>query len=83
MVKKVSPESPATPESSALDLYSAGDPIPVPEVIESDADAAWALWEDSISPRSSEPDIAFENTVPADLPTVQPATSTNPPKPRP
>ena len=80
MVKKVIPKLPLKPEPSTIHLYSANDPIPVPDAIESDTDAVWSLWEDSVSPQSSAPDTNFENTVPAEL---EPAPSANSPKRRP
>ena len=76
MVKEISQKPPVEQQASIAHLYSAHDPIPVPEVIECDSDTVWALWEDSVSPQSSEPDTDFINTVPAELPLV-------PPKPRP
>lgn len=68
MVKKELQELPATQEPSTFHLYSMNDPIPVPEIIECDADAAWALWEDSLSPQDETSDTAFASTVPAELP---------------
>lgn len=80
MVKEVSEKSPAVPKPPAIHLYSANDPIPVPEAVESDTDTAWALWEDSIAPQSSGPDATFESTAPAELPA---SPSESPPKRRP
>lgn len=47
--------------------YSAFDPLPVPEAIESDNDAAWALWQDSVSSYNRAGERDFASTVPADL----------------
>jgi hypothetical protein len=47
--------------------YSALDPLPVPEAFESDTDAAWALWQDSVSTYNDAQECDFESTVPADL----------------
>lgn len=80
MVKKVIPKLPLKPKPSTIHLYSANDPIPVPDAIESDTDAVWSLWEDSVSPQSSAPDTNFESTVPAEL---ELAPSANSPKRRP
>jgi hypothetical protein len=62
----------AQPQPREVHPYAATDPIPVPEVRESDSDTAWALWEDSIAPDNKDLDPAFANTVPDELPT-QPA----------
>ncbi|MEO8119983.1 MAG: hypothetical protein ABI606_11765 [Rhodoferax sp.] len=68
MTKEVSEKSSVEePRCSNIHLYSANDPIPVPEAIESDSDTAWALWEDSLVPPSSEPETDFKNTVPAEF----------------
>jgi hypothetical protein len=50
------------------------DPVPVPDVVESNTDTAWGLWEHSLK-TSEDPgeddaqdrDISFEDTVPAGL----------------
>lgn len=68
MVKEVSRKSPAEPKNSGIHLYSVHDPIPLPEVTESDSEAAWALWEDSLSTPGSGPATDFKSTVPAELP---------------
>lgn len=47
--------------------YSALDPLPVPEAIESDNDAAWALWQDSVSNYNRACEHDFASTVPASL----------------
>ncbi|MDO8251459.1 MAG: hypothetical protein Q7T78_17310 [Rhodoferax sp.] len=67
MTKEVSQKSSAEPKHSGIHLYSVNDPIPVPEAIESDSDAAWALWEDSLSSPSSGPDADFKSTTPAEF----------------
>jgi hypothetical protein len=79
MVKEVDQEPPAVPEPSSIHPYSVGDPIPVPEVVESDTDTVWALWQKSLSPDSDGANPAFESTVPAELPTLPPSNSTLPP----
>jgi hypothetical protein len=55
MLKKSSQNPPEKHQPSSIDLYSAHDPIPVPEAIESDTDAAWCLWEDALSSLGDEP----------------------------
>lgn len=47
--------------------YSALDPLPVPEAIESNTDAAWALWQNSISAYNGTSECDFASTIPADL----------------
>ncbi|MDP1999447.1 MAG: hypothetical protein Q8K22_07610 [Rhodoferax sp.] len=47
--------------------YSALDPLPVPEAIESNTDAVWALWQDSMSSYDADQESDFESTMPADL----------------
>lgn len=53
------------PSSNSLeDAYMPGDPIPVPEAIETDTDSAWAMWQDS----TQEPKTTtFDETVPMRL----------------
>jgi hypothetical protein len=67
--------SPKLPE---VHPYAANDPIPVPEVRESDSDTDWALWEKSIASNNKNADPAFANTVPDEL-----ATQPAPLRPRP
>jgi hypothetical protein len=67
MVREVTPKPPAKPDHSAIHPYSVTDPIPVPKAVESDTDTTWALWADSLSPKSDKPSTAFEKTTPAAL----------------
>jgi hypothetical protein len=39
------------------------DPLPVPDVVESDTDTAWGRWEDSLKAEDPQPD--FGDTVPS------------------
>ncbi len=64
MIKKVTRVMPAESSPSAIHLYSINDPIPVPEAIELDSDAAWALWEASLSSQSSVPDANLKSVTP-------------------
>ena len=58
------------------------DPLPVPEVMESDSDTAWGLWEHSLqsgeaaggAPRK---DVSFDDTVPGELAALPPAKPGN------
>lgn len=75
MVKETSQKPPAERQPPTVHPYSVNDPIPVPEVVESDSDTAWDLWEDSLSPQNRGPETGFENTVPAELPAVPTAKS--------
>jgi hypothetical protein len=68
MVKEVTRQSPAEPKNSGIHLYSVHDPIPLPEVTESDSEAAWTLWDDSLSAQSRGPATDFKSTVPVELP---------------
>jgi hypothetical protein len=60
------------PKLPEVHPYAANDPIPLPEVRESDSDTDWALWEKSIASNNKNADPAFANTVPDELAT-QPA----------
>ena len=75
-MKKILETSPvkasALPEPPEVHPYAANDPIPVPEVRESDSDTDWALWEKSIASNNKNADPSFANTVPDELAT-QPA----------
>jgi hypothetical protein len=66
MVKETSKKSPAQAIPPSAHPYSASDPIPVPEAVESDSDTAWDMWEDSIMPDNAA-DTDFHPTVPSDL----------------
>ncbi len=79
MVKELFPKGPTVAKPPAAQPYSALDPVPVPDVVESDTDSAWGLWEDSIASLDARSDTAFENTEPAKLP---PKATATPPKPR-
>jgi hypothetical protein len=39
------------------------DPLPQPEVVESDSDTVWDLWQESIQPQESRPDSRFTETT--------------------
>lgn len=71
---------PPPPEHPAQDPYSAHDPIPVPEVVESDSDAAWEMWEAEEAKEKKQEERGFAPTVPAEL---QPLTPSKAPKRRP
>ena len=59
-------KSPASSAHAPLHPYDSHDPIPVPDVVESDSDTAWGLWEESASPyKETDPD--FQNTEPTEL----------------
>lgn len=64
--KKTQPTS----SKSSDDRYMPGDPIPVPEAIETDTDSAWAMWQDS----TQEPKTpSFDETVPMALEDMPPS----------
>lgn len=55
----------AASNASASALF---DPLPVPEVVESDSDTSWAMWEDSVQSQNHELDArADQDTVPMAL----------------
>ncbi|MCX7246080.1 MAG: hypothetical protein NTX31_00125 [Burkholderiales bacterium] len=62
----------ALEEPPEVHPYAANDPIPLPEVSESDSDTDWALWEKSVASNNKNVDPSFANTVPDELAT-QPA----------
>ena len=73
-MKPEKPQDSGTPRPSANKAYDALlDPLPLPEVIESDSDTAWGLWQDSIQPsddkgpNSEFKDQAYDDTAPLDL----------------
>lgn len=76
--KKTAPKAPNGPQ--AEHLYSANDPIPVPEAIESDTDTAWGLWEDLTESPGNAADRAFAHTVPAELMPEQDGFKDKPPR---
>jgi len=48
------------------------DPVPVPDVVESDSDTAWGLWQDSVqsldvADTRAPGDSVFDRTIPSDL----------------
>lgn len=44
------------------------DPLPQPDVVESDSDTSWALWQDSVQSQNPELDaMADQDTVPMAL----------------
>ncbi len=52
------------------DPYMLGDPIPTPEVIETNTDSVWAMWQDS----TQEPKTpSFDETVPMALEDMPPS----------
>lgn len=62
--KKVQQINSKSSSRPAEDRYTPGDPIPVPEAIETDSDSAWAMWQDSTQePRPPN----FDETVPMSL----------------
>lgn len=69
MVKEISQKLRAGPESglAAIHLYSAIDPIPVPDASESDSDAAWALWDEAFSSKKSGVGADFKSTESAEI----------------
>lgn len=79
-MKEVSKIPTPAAEPSVLDPYSAHDPIPVPEVVESDSDTVWEMWEAEEAKETKQLDPGFAPTVPSEL---QPLPSDNPPQRKP
>lgn len=72
------PEKPKTerPPGPAVPDYLL-EPVPVPDVVESDSDTAWGMWQDSVQSAENPEtrpggDSVFQPTVPADLSTTPP-----------
>ena len=69
--KPAKPAPPAAPKSArppAAPASALFDPLPQPEVVESDSDTSWALWEDSVQSQNPELDAQADmDTVPMDL----------------
>jgi len=76
--KPEKPKSSASTTASRVPDYLL-DPVPVPDVVESDSDTAWGLWQDSVQSldngdTQSPGDSRFDQTRPTDLaptPTVK------------
>lgn len=67
--KKSQPTNSRANNNHVEDRYIPGDPIPVPEAIETNTDSAWALWQDS----TQEPQApTFDETVPMSLEDMPP-----------
>ncbi|MEI8168762.1 MAG: hypothetical protein WCG50_03730 [Rhodoferax sp.] len=82
MVKEVSKKPVEVKPSQVGDLYSAHDPLPVPEAIESDSDTVWALWEEIVAKPDGETEPDFQSTERADLLDLPPFESAAAPKRR-
>lgn len=67
MNKKVSASPVDVKVSSTVDLYSANDPLPAADVMESDSDTVWALWEEVVANSNIEPEVDFQSTERAGL----------------
>lgn len=69
--KSETPKSP-TPAAAGLVPDYLLDPVPVPDVVESDSDTAWGLWQDSVqsldvADTRALGDSVFDRTIPSDL----------------
>ncbi len=67
--KKSQPANVQPSAKPAEDRYLPGDPIPVPEAIETNTDSAWAMWQDSA--QDTKPP-SFDETVPMALEDMPP-----------
>ena len=72
------PDKPPSPPANKPDVVkpydSLLDPLPQPDVTESNTDTAWGLWESSLGLHKAQPESAtgFDNTVPAGLDILPP-----------
>lgn len=71
-MEPVKPEFDAPPPTGGKTYDPLLDPLPQPEVVESDTDTAWALWQDVLSTEdhaaAPEPEApTFADTVPMGL----------------
>ncbi len=57
------------------------DPVPQPDVVESDSDTAWGLWQETVMPQDTLPapfkesvfkDSVYKDTEPMGLPEIPP-----------
>ena len=65
-------------KSGTIHPYSATDPIPVPEAVESDTDTAWDMWENLTTEPKGVPDPADVSTVPGALDPLAPRDAPDP-----
>jgi hypothetical protein len=74
-MKPEKPNNPGAPKPNSGKPYDALlDPLPLPDVVESDSDTAWGLWQDSLQshddddlPAAPAKDQAYDDTAPMDL----------------
>ena len=80
-MKPEKPQNPGAPKPSSGRPYDALlDPLPLPDVVESDSDTAWGLWQDSLHTHEDEElpaapptkDQAYDDTVPMDITELAP-----------
>ena len=77
-MKPVTPKPAAPPAAGGKTFDPRLDPLPQPDVVESDSDTAWGLWEDSIMLQDGKKDSRFKestykDTEPMELPDMPPA----------
>ena len=80
-MKKPEKSKPAPPPSSRVQDYLL-DPVPVPDVVESDSDTAWGLWQDSVQTLDGgdtrpSGDSIFGATMPSELAPIAPVKRRN------
>ena len=83
MIKKPENSKPVQPATSRTPDYLL-DPVPVPDVVESDSDTAWGLWQDSVQTLDGgdtrpSGDSIFGVTVPSELSPSTPVKRRNQP----
>jgi len=72
MIKKPEKSKPVPPAASRTTPDYLLDPVPVPDVVESDSDTAWGLWQDSVQTMDGgdtrpSGDSIFGATLPSEL----------------
>ena len=60
------PPNQVPPKAGPRVYDSMFDPLPQPDVVESDSETAWGRWEDSLQPESEPNQPDFEDTQPID-----------------
>jgi hypothetical protein len=62
-MKPVTPKPAAPPAAGSRTFDPLLDALPQPEVVESDSDTAWGLWEDSVLVQDGKPDSRFREST--------------------
>ena len=72
-MKPVKPRS-AAPSASGRTFDPLLDPLPQPDVVESDSDSVWGLWQETVMPQDTQAasfkDSVYKDTEPMGLPEI-------------